>query len=91
MSHVSGGDFATAYRVALADGRVLFAKTHTNPPPGFFTTEANGLEWLAEPDVINVATVVGVSDDAPAYLVLDWIDVRAVSYTHLTLPTTPYV
>ena len=76
MSHVSGGDFATAYRVALADGRVVFAKMHTNPPPGFFTTEANGLEWLAEPDVINVATVVGVSDDAPACLVLDWIDVR---------------
>lgn len=76
MSPVSGGDFATAYRVEVADGRVLFAKTHKDPPPGFFTTEANGLRWLAEPGVVNVASVVGVADDAPACLVLDWIDVR---------------
>ena len=74
MSSVSGGDFATAYRVELADGRVVFAKTHANPPPGFFTTEANGLSWLAEPGVINVANVVGVADEAPACLILDWID-----------------
>ena len=72
---VSGGDFATAYQVDLDDGRTLFAKTHPNPPPGFFTTEAAGLEWLAEPGVANVARVVGVTDDAPACLVLDWVDV----------------
>lgn len=74
MSSVSGGDFATAYRVELADGRVVFAKTHADPPPGFFTTEANGLAWLAEPGVLNVANVVGVADDSPACLILDWID-----------------
>ncbi len=75
MSPVSGGDFATAYRVTLRDGRAVFAKTHRNPPPGFFSTEANGLTWLAEPGVINVATVVGVTDEVPACLILDWIDV----------------
>ena len=72
---VSGGDFATAYRVTLDDGRTVFAKTHTNPPPGFFSTEAAGLEWLAEPGECNVARVIAVSDDAPAMLVLEWVDV----------------
>ncbi len=72
---VSGGDFATAYLVEVADGRTLFAKTHQNPPVGFFTTEATGLAWLAEPGAINVATVVGVTDDHPACLILDWIGV----------------
>ena len=75
MQPVSGGDFATAYRVALTDGRVVFAKTHRNPPPGFFSTEAAGLKWLAEPGACNVATVLGVSDDPLACLILDWIDV----------------
>jgi fructosamine-3-kinase len=74
---VRGGDVAIAYRIALADGRTLFAKTHAAPPPGFFTTEAASLRWLAEPGVIGVPEVVAVSDDAPgrpAFLVLGWID-----------------
>lgn len=74
-SPVSGGDFATAYRVELHDGRTVFAKTHTNPPPNFFSTEAAGLSWLAEPGECNVASVIAVSDDAPAMLVLEWVDV----------------
>ncbi len=75
MQPVSGGDFATAYRVSLDDGRTVFAKTHTDPPPGFFSTEAAGLRWLAEPEECNVASVVAVTDDAPAMLILDWVDV----------------
>lgn len=75
MQPVSGGDFATAYRVELEDGRTVFAKTHADPPPGFFSTEANGLEWLAELAVCNVASVIAVTDEPPACLVLDWIDV----------------
>ncbi len=74
MSPLSGGDFATAYRVELDDGRIVFAKTHRDPPPGFFTTEANGLRWLAEPAVVNVARVLGVTDNAPACLVVEWIE-----------------
>lgn len=74
MSPMSGGDFAAAYCVELDDGRIVFAKTHRDPPPGFFSTEAAGLTWLAEPKVINVARVVGVADDAPACLVLEWIE-----------------
>ncbi len=74
MSPVSGGDFATAFCVDLDDGRRVFAKTHTNPPPGFFSTEAAGLAWLSEVGALPVASVVAVADDAPACLVLDWIE-----------------
>src|SRR5215212_1525412 len=68
MDAVRGGDFAAAYRVDLADGRRLFAKTHTSPPPGFFTTEAAGLEWLRAADAVPVPRVVGVDDGSPAML-----------------------
>lgn len=74
MSGVSGGDFATSFRAHLADGRRVFAKTHTDPPPGFFSTEAEGLRWLAEAQALPVAGVIGVSDEAPACLILDWIE-----------------
>lgn len=73
-SRVGGGDFATAYRVVLDDGRVVFAKTHRNPPPRFFTTEAAGLSWLTEPGVLAVPAVIGVADDDPACLVMAWVD-----------------
>ena len=75
MSAVRGGDFAVAYRVELADGRRFFAKTHSSPPPGFFTTEATGLEWLRAADAVPVPRVVGVHDESPAMLLLDWIDI----------------
>jgi hypothetical protein len=37
-SPVHGGDVAVAYRIELADGRRAFAKTHADPPAGFFST-----------------------------------------------------
>jgi fructosamine-3-kinase len=73
---VRGGDVAQAYRFDLDDGRTVLAKTHPAPPPGFFTTEAAGLRWLAEPGVVRVPEVLAVSDgegDEPPYLVLAWI------------------
>ena len=73
-SVVRGGDVAQAFRYDLDDGRRVFAKTHPNPPPGFFSTEAAGLRWLGEPGVVPVPEVLAVSDD-PAFLVLEWIDV----------------
>jgi fructosamine-3-kinase len=51
-SRLGGGDVAESYRMELADGRTVFAKTHRDPPAGFFTTEANGLRWLREPAVL---------------------------------------
>jgi fructosamine-3-kinase len=83
---VHGGDVARSYRIRLDDERVLFAKTHPNPPPGFFTTEATGLSWLREADAISVPEVVAVSDDGPTFLVLEWIDEgRPVASTEASL------
>jgi len=74
MSTVGGGDFAQSYCAQLASGLTVFIKTHANPPPGFFTTEANGLGMLRDTGTVNIPDVLAVSDDPP-YLVLEWIDV----------------
>lgn len=77
-SRVGGGDVAESFRIVTATGRVLFAKTHADPPAGFFTTEAAGLEWLREADATRIPDVIAVSDgggaDDPAFLVLEWIE-----------------
>jgi fructosamine-3-kinase len=83
---VHGGDVARAYRIPLDDDRLLFAKSHPNPPAGFFTTEAAGLSWLREADAVAVPEVVAVSDEAPTFLVLEWIDEgRPVASTEASL------
>jgi fructosamine-3-kinase len=75
---LGGGDVAESYRFELADGRTcVFAKTHRDPPPHFFTTEANGLRWLRQPGVMPVPEVLAVSDGddgSPPRLVLEWIE-----------------
>jgi fructosamine-3-kinase len=68
-----GGDVAASYRVELADGRTVFAKTHASPPANFFDTEARGLSWLRAAQALPVPQVLGVSDEPPL-LVLEWID-----------------
>ncbi len=70
---LSGGDFASSHRVQLADGRTVFAKTHRDPPPHFFSTEAAGLRWLAASDTLAVPALLHVSD-SPPLLVLDWVE-----------------
>jgi len=81
-SRLGGGDVAESFRVELADGLTVFAKTHRHPPPGFFSTEAAGLTWLrdgVEGTALRVPRVVGCSDEPPM-LVLEWIDeTRAVA------------
>ena len=73
-SRVHGGDVASSWRVELADGRRVFAKTHPTAPPHFFTTEAAGLRWLGAADAIPVPAVLAVRDEQPNLLVLEWID-----------------
>jgi fructosamine-3-kinase len=73
-ARVHGGDVAIAFAVDLDDGRHVFAKTHPGAPPGFFTTEATGLEWLGAPGAVPVPAVLAVSDEPPNHLVLEWID-----------------
>jgi fructosamine-3-kinase len=73
-----GGDVAESYRVELADGRWVFAKTHRAAPAGFFTTEASGLAWLRAPGAIRIPEVLAVSDGDPSegrpnFLVLEWV------------------
>ncbi len=70
---IGGGDFASSHRLELADGRTVFAKTHTSPPPNFFSTEAAGLEWLRNSNTVAVPELLHVSD-SPPLLVLEWID-----------------
>lgn len=78
---VSGGDVASSYRVELAEGAPVFAKSHRRPPPGFFLIEADGLRWLAEADAVAVPEVLAAADGGGpteggpvAFLVLRWID-----------------
>jgi fructosamine-3-kinase len=71
---VAGGDVNEAYRVELADGRVLFAKTHPSPPDGFFTTEALGLEWLRKAGAVSVPRILAHSDGRPGFLAMQWIE-----------------
>jgi fructosamine-3-kinase len=73
-ARVHGGDVAIAFAVDLADGRRVFVKTHRSPPPGFFSTEAAGLAWLADAAAVDVPAVLAVSDEAPAVLALSWIE-----------------
>ena len=73
LTALSGGDVAQSFRAEGTNGRTVFVKTHQNPPPGFFTTEASGLEWLRTANQIPVPAVLAVSDD-PALLVLEWIE-----------------
>jgi fructosamine-3-kinase len=75
-TRVHGGDVASSWRVELAEGRSVFAKTHPTAPPNFFTTEAAGLRWLADARAVPVPKVLAVRDEpTPNLLVLEWIDV----------------
>lgn len=74
LSSLGGGDFAASFKVTTTDKTVLFAKTHCNPPAGFFTTEATGLTWLRQIGAVNIPQVLSVSDEPP-FLLLSWIDV----------------
>ncbi len=73
LAPLGGGDVADSFRVELAGGATVFAKTHPAAPPGFFSTEAAGLSWLREARAVPVPEVLGVSDDPPL-LVLEWIE-----------------
>ncbi len=77
---VRGGDVAASYRVALSDGRVVFAKTHHRAPPEFFLTEAAGLRWLRDADAVLLPEVLAVADDPPL-LALEWIEEGAARAT----------
>lgn len=78
---ISGGDTAAAFRVGLADGRTVFAKTHASPPSGFFGREASDLAWLADSATLPVPDALVACDDQPAFLALSWIEPGAARAT----------
>jgi fructosamine-3-kinase len=67
---VSGGDINDAFRVELADKRVVFVKSHDDAPPGMFAAEAAGLEWLRV-GPLRVPRVLAVGDE---WLALEWLE-----------------
>ncbi len=73
---VSGGDLNEAWRLELADGRLVFVKTAGDAPAGGYSTEAAGLRWLAEAGALAVPEVLAVVDagTGPRLLALEWID-----------------
>ncbi len=80
-TRLHGGDVARSHRLDLADGRTVFAKTHADPPPEFFVTEAVGLHWLREGVAhgggvarLAVPEVLAVGE-SPPFLALEWIEV----------------
>ncbi|MEL6984965.1 MAG: fructosamine kinase family protein [Actinomycetota bacterium] len=76
IDRLGGGDVAQSFRVRFDDGSAVFAKTHHDPPPHFFSTEAAGLAWLrdgVDGAALSVPEVIGCSDEPPL-LVLSWVD-----------------
>lgn len=73
LKPLGGGDVADAFRVDLADGRTVFAKTRAGAQADFFDTEARGLRWLLDAEALRVPEVLHVCGNPPL-LVLEWID-----------------
>lgn len=80
IAPVAGGDLNDAWRVVLADERLLFVKSGLVSPGGY-GTEADGLRWLAEAGAIALPRVVAVVDPAhgsPPHgqrlLALEWVE-----------------
>lgn len=71
---VSGGDINDAYRVALADERVVFVKHGASAPPDLFAAEAHGLAYLRDAHAIAVPDTLAVG---ATWLALAWLDLRA--------------
>ncbi len=73
--HIKGGDYHDVFRVELADGRHVFAKTDRAGAADEFMTEAAGLRWLRSAGAVPVPEVLAVNKAEPGFLILEWIDV----------------
>lgn len=72
--HIKGDDRHDLFKVELADGRDVFAKTTRSGRAEALITEAAGLEWLRAAGVIHVPEVLAVGKSEPGFLILEWID-----------------
>jgi fructosamine-3-kinase len=82
LRRTSGGDVSQAYRADLADGTSVFVKHQFDAPAGMFGAEAHGLAWLAEVTALRIPAVLGVRDEAPQLLILEWIESGAPAANH---------
>jgi fructosamine-3-kinase len=71
---VGGGCINDGYRVTFEDGGRAFVKTRQDVAAGEYSTEAGSLRWLGEPGAVRVPEVLGVSEETPKFLALEWID-----------------
>lgn len=56
-------NWATAWHAEEVTSRDTFTKSRPGAPKGFFSAEAAGLAWLAEPNAVPVVRVVDVGPD----------------------------
>jgi len=69
---VSGGDINDAFRIELADGRIVFVKSQQRELPGLFAAEAAGLDWLrAGTTSLRIPRVLAHADH---WLALEWLE-----------------
>jgi fructosamine-3-kinase len=73
-ARVAGGDINDAWRVELDGGTRAFVKTRADAAEGEYEAEAAALRWLAEPGALPLPAVLGVCEDEPRLLVLEWVD-----------------
>jgi fructosamine-3-kinase len=74
LRRVGGGDINDAFAAELDGGGRAFVKTRANAPAGEYPGEAAALRWLGEPGGLGVPDVLGVADDDPRLLALEWLD-----------------
>ena len=91
-SQAHGLAFSVRKGIKVPPSLVNIYKELTQDIPGFKTPEHGYLvEWAAQ-GVLMLNTVLTVKQgQAHSHAKLGWETFTAVSYTHLTLPTTPYV
>ena len=77
VSPLAGGDINQAHRVTLLGGREVFIKSNRRAPQTLFSTEAAGLAWLGQANVLSLPEVLAYSEpDAPqeeAFLALEFV------------------
>ena len=71
---VGGGCINDGYEVAFEGGGRAFVKTRQDVAAGEYAAEAAALRWLAEPRSVRVPEVLGLSEEPPRLLALEWVE-----------------
>lgn len=82
LVEITGGDINRTFQVELTTGRSVFVKHRPDAARGMYLAEAHGLAWLAAAGAVRVPHVVGVRDEEPRLLALEWIERGTSSPAH---------